>query len=158
MNKQITLNEHPAIVVEKMVATDLKEVIAIERDVFTSPWTKEMFYSELFDNPLSSSFTVKQEGQIVGYLFFWNVAGELHLMNIATHRKWQRRGIGEALLKWLFETCQKRGMRGVTLEVRASNFPARLLYQKLGCYEVGIRKNYYYSPLEDAILLACDFH
>ncbi len=158
MNKPITLNELPAITIEKMATIDLQEVIAIERDVFPSPWTKEMFYSELIDNPLSSSFIVKEKEQIIGYIFFWDVAGEFHLMNIAIHRKWHRRGVGEALLKWLFQIGKQRGVRGITLEARASNFPARLLYKKLGFYEVGIRKNYYHSPMEDAILLAYDFH
>jgi len=39
------------------------------------------------------------------------------------------------------------------LEVRASNDPARLLYEKLGFQQAGRRPGYYRNPREDALIL-----
>ncbi|MGE0446942.1 MAG: ribosomal-protein-alanine N-acetyltransferase RimI, partial [Vicinamibacterales bacterium] len=38
-------------------------------------------------------------------------------------------------------------------EVRASNEAARRLYERLGFYVAGARKNYYSQPVEDALIL-----
>jgi len=40
------------------------------------------------------------------------------------------------------------------LEVRASNDVARSLYAKSGFVAIGLRKDYYVEPLEDALVLA----
>ena len=47
----------------------------------------------------------------------------------------------------------QRGSHCLTLEVRASNAPARKLYEKLGFVQVGIRPNYYQHPREDGLIL-----
>lgn len=40
----------------------------------------------------------------------------------------------------------------ISLEVRASNEPARALYEKWGFKAVGLRRNFYKAPTEDAVL------
>ncbi len=154
MNKQC---QQEIILFDKMSPAYLSDVIALEQQIFTCPWTKEMFHSEYFDNHLSSSFVAKCGEQVIGYLIFWEVVGEYHLMNLAIHPAWQRRGIGELWLTWLLKTGRERGMISVTLEVRAGNLPALSLYQKLGFCKVGLRKYYYRSPVEDALLLTYTF-
>ncbi|MEK7702985.1 MAG: ribosomal protein S18-alanine N-acetyltransferase [Nitrospirota bacterium] len=144
------------VVIEKMEAIDLEEVIAIEQLSFSCPWTKAMFYSEFFDNLLSFSYAARAGGRVVGYLFFWEVVGELHLMNIAVSDLWRRCGIANQLIEKMLETGRERSAHKIFLEVRASNEPALALYQTLQFYKVGIRKNYYHSPKEDAIVLRYD--
>ncbi len=141
---------------EKMTPADIEEVIAIEQAIFSSPWTTGMVRAELFDNPFSFSFVIRYLGQMVGYLFFWEVAGEFHLMNLAVAPKYQRQGIGAEAMKWILGMAQKRGMHFILLEVRASNTAARSLYRKFNFYEVGVRKKYYDTPTEDAILYQYD--
>lgn len=41
----------------------------------------------------------------------------------------------------------------LTLEVRDSNLPAIALYASLGFEQIGLRKNYYQHPKEDARIL-----
>ena len=54
-----------------------------------------------------------------------------------------------ALVKALME----RKIHSLTLEVRASNEPAKTLYQSLDFVQVGLRRNYYRNPKEDALIL-----
>ena len=62
-------------------------------------------------------------------------------------------GIAEKLINSLVEELKKRGIHALLLEVRASNAPAIALYEKLGFQQVGLRKNYYRNPKEDARIL-----
>ena len=45
------------------------------------------------------------------------------------------------------------GARRATLEVRRSNEPARLLYERFGFSVAGVRTAYYTKPVEDALIL-----
>ena len=56
-------------------------------------------------------------------------------------------------MKALETELRARGSHCLTLEVRASNAPAIALYEKLGFSQVGLRKNYYRDPKEDALIL-----
>jgi len=141
----------------RMEVTDLDDVIAIEQMVFSEPWTKEMFYSEFFDNRLSFSFVAKEGEEVLGYLFAWEVSGEFHLMNIAVDPQWQRQGIGEALMQKMCDVGKERAIGQILLEVRVSNLSAISLYKKLKFSKVGRRKNYYHSPKEDGLILRYDY-
>jgi [ribosomal protein S18]-alanine N-acetyltransferase len=72
--------------------------------------------------------------------------------NIVVAEAARRRGVGEGLLSAFI--AHARGGRGnrIFLEVRGSNQAARALYLKAGFEEAGLRKSYYLSPVEDAIL------
>jgi ribosomal-protein-alanine N-acetyltransferase len=84
------------------------------------------------------------------------MADEAHIVTIATRDSHRRRGIGEALLISAIETAQDRGQPLVTLEVRVSNDPAILLYEKYGFSEMGRRVRYYSDNHEDAYVLSID--
>lgn len=149
-----------SIIFEPMELSDLHRVMVIERASFSTPWTKTMFVSELFDNPFSLSYVAREEEgrEIVGYVVFWAIFYELHVLNVAVDPAWRRRGIGEGLIRFLLQVAQKRGARKGTLEVRASNLSAQQLYRKFGFREVGVRRNYYQGPTENALLFQCDIN
>jgi ribosomal-protein-alanine N-acetyltransferase len=136
-----------------MTAGDLDPVLEIERASFSSPWSRKMFESDLLGNPFAFSFVVRHAGSIVGYVCFWIVFDELHLLNLAVAPNLRRSGIGEEMVRWALAFGWARGARRATLEVRVSNHPARRLYEKLGFKVFSVRKNYYSDPLEDALLL-----
>ncbi len=154
MNIGIVTMPYPVM---KMDLTDLDDVMAIEQIAFSAPWTKEMFYSEFFDNRLSFSFVAKEGEEVVGYLFAWEVSCEFHLMNIAVSPRWQRKGVGAALIESMCDIGRKRFIQHIFLEVRASNAAAISLYEKLQFHKVGLRKNYYHTPHEDALILRYNF-
>ena len=66
----------------------------------------------------------------------------------------RRQGFGRQLL-WASLTALE-GVSVVDLEVRASNTPARALYEALGFREAGTRPNYYATAAgrEDAVLMS----
>ena len=75
------------------------------------------------------------------------------MMNIAVSPTSRRQGVARALIEALVSALRERGSKQLTLEVRASNGPARQLYESLGFLQVGLRKNYYRNPKEDALIL-----
>lgn len=97
-------------------------------------------------------------GVPVGMLLGWAVVDELHVINVATHPNFRRRGVARALLSTAVERAVHAGARLVLLEVRRSNRAAIELYRGLGFSVMGVRRAYYSDNSEDAIemMLAID--
>jgi len=96
------------------------------------------------------------DGRVVGYLCLWEVAGELHITNVAVHPTVRRRGIARTLLGGVLDDARQRGLRLVVLEVRPSNAEALGLYDSFGFRVVGRRRGYYYDTGEDALVMEAD--
>ena len=75
------------------------------------------------------------------------------IMNIAVHPDFRRRGIAQMLVEQLVAKLKARQSLRLMLEVRSSNMGAQALYEKMGFTQVGLRKNYYRNPKEDALIL-----
>ena len=90
---------------------------------------------------------------MAGYLVFWVLPPEIHILNIAVRPDLRSRGIGRTLLDYLFAYAGERGADRLFLEVRPSNVAARALYKRAGFLVTGKRPNYYAEEGEDAILL-----
>jgi [ribosomal protein S18]-alanine N-acetyltransferase len=132
----------------------IDDVLAIEEASFTNPWTREMYLSEMENPGVSYCFLAKDaHGQVVGFCSFWRVLDELHINNLAVKPEVRRLGAGTALLERVLDEGARFGARRVTLEVRRSNEPARLLYERFGFSVAGVRRGYYTKPVEDALVL-----
>jgi len=81
------------------------------------------------------------------------VFDEIHINNIALRPQYRDLGYGTALLQHVLAQARNLGARRATLEVRAGNTGARRLYERLGFYVAGTRRNYYTNPVEDALIL-----
>ncbi len=108
-----------------------------------------------FANP-RSVILVYGETNVYAAAVFSVAAAESELHNIVVSDKMRRCGIGESLLREGFKLCSERAAEVLYLEVRDSNNAARALYEKLGFYTVGRRKEYYKTPTEDAVLMKKD--
>lgn len=127
-------------------------IAQLESICFSCPWSENSVASEL-TNALSLWLVAEEDDHVAGYIGSQTVCEESDMMNVAVHPDFRRRGIGEALVKALETELRARGSRCLTLEVRTSNAPAIALYEKLGFSQVGLRKNYYRDPKEDALIL-----
>lgn len=128
------------------------QIALLERECFADPWSQQSIASELH-NPLSL-WLVAQEGQtLLGYIGSQTCLDETDMMNIAVSPASRRQGVARALIEALVSALREGGSKQLTLEVRASNGPARQLYESLGFLQVGLRKNYYRNPKEDALIL-----
>jgi ribosomal-protein-alanine N-acetyltransferase len=94
--------------------------------------------------------------RVVGFAGIWVLADEAHITNIATRKRFQRRGIGELLLFSIMDVAKELKADIMTLEVRASNTTAQKLYQKYGFTQVGLRRGYYTDNREDGILMSTE--
>ncbi len=135
-----------------MESTHVSQVAALEKLCFSDPWSENSVASEL-ENPLSLWLVALERDSVAGYIGSQSVMGESDMMNVAVHPEYRRRGIGEALVLALCEALKARGNASLALEVRASNEPAKALYEKLGFSLAGRRPNYYRNPREDALIL-----
>lgn len=138
----------------EMEVADLEQVIQIEKTSFPDPWTIQTFYDECICNSAAYYFVlISPRNQILGYGGFWLVLDEAQITKIAVHPKFRRKGYGENLLNHFMHVARKLGAKIMTLEVRASNQKAQLLYHKLGFAWTGIRPRFYQVDPEDAIIM-----
>ena len=136
----------------EMLVEDLDQVMEIENDLISPPWTREGFFTFLLKDE-NMFFVVEEKGQILGYCSMQTVLDEGDILNVAVTRDRQKEGIGYFLVDSMLMLAAARGIHIVHLEVRESNGSARRLYQRLGFKEDGFRKNYYTEPVENAILM-----
>ena len=140
------------MILTNMESRHVPQVAALEKMCFSDPWSEGSVASEL-SNPLSRWLVAVEGEQVLGYVGSQTVLDESDMMNLAVDPAFRRRGIARALVLALIEQLRKMGSRQLTLEVRASNESAQALYAQLGFESVGRRKNYYFNPREDALIL-----
>ena len=137
----------------KMCDAHVASVAAIEKECFgMDAWSEKSVASEL-TNGLSLWLVAVDGDRVAGYVGSQTVCGETDMMNVAVTGDYRRQGLGEKLVLALVEELKAIGSQCLTLEVRDSNAPARALYEKLGFRQIGLRKNYYRNPKEDAYIL-----
>lgn len=135
-----------------MREADVEEVADIEQKVFSMPWSKEAFLDTLTKN-MTIYVVARKAGKIAGYCGAWISFEEADIMNVAISKEYRRQGIAEQMLLFLMEKAKEKGVERFTLEVRESNIAAINLYEKLGFKSVGIRKNFYSKPQENANIM-----
>ncbi|MGA7577956.1 MAG: ribosomal protein S18-alanine N-acetyltransferase [Desulfobaccales bacterium] len=150
----------PGLTIREAGLTDLKSVFAIEKESFPTPWSRWTFLAEL--NQSLGHFLVAGPSpplpwELWGYIVFWLVADEMHLLNLAVHPEKRRRGVARFLLQEALRRSRTLGAKAAWLEVRPSNIPALALYASFGFREVGRRPGYYQDTREDAILLVLEW-
>jgi ribosomal-protein-alanine N-acetyltransferase len=147
--------ESKKVVIKKMEAEHLADVLSIENSSSQSPWSEKMFIEEL-KNPFAHCFTIRTEEtpqhQVTGFICFRNIRDESELFNIAVHPHFRQLGIGKTLMEFYFDFCEKRQIKSFFLEVNSSNASAIHLYQLFYYQPIGIRKKFYQEKF-DALLM-----
>ncbi len=140
------------IELSEMTAQDVSEVASLERQIFTAPWSENGFLSSLRSQD-TLYLIARGEGRLLGYCGFLQSFDEADITNVAVAPGERGRGVAYEMLSELMRRGRSRGIMRYTLEVRVGNAAAVHLYQKLGFVSVGIRKNFYEKPREDALIM-----
>ena len=139
--------------VRSMTKDDISQVLEIEEQCFSVPWTKEAFTMEVEQNKFARYIVVEQDGFILGYGGMWMILDEAHVTNIAVRPAFRGRGYGDKVVQAMIAAAEKEGIYNMTLEVRLSNTVAQNLYSKYGFKACGIRPKYYQDNDEDAVIM-----
>jgi ribosomal-protein-alanine N-acetyltransferase len=140
-----------------MCEEDVPQVAKLEEDNFSRPWSAKGFLDAL--NGGYSLFLVAKQDEaceILGYIGVSMALDEGEITQVVVSESARKCGIGTKLLAAMIDAVRSQGIVRLILEVRVSNRPAILLYEKNGFQTCGIRKNFYDFPTEDAYLMICE--
>jgi len=138
--------------IRRMIAGDAPMVAELEREVFSDPWCeKDIFFYICMNGGMC--YSAVSEGRLIAYIIGRVIPPEGEIYRIATAPGYRRRGIAYRLLDYAAKTERGRGLESLFLEVRSRNVPARNLYHAYGFREIGLRKNYYSDPTDDAVVM-----
>lgn len=133
---------------------DLDAIEEIDRHSFPRPWSRATFEAELARDV--ARIAVVDDRGVIAFCNYWLVAGEVHILAIATHPDHRRGGLGAQLLAHALDDGRARRCTIATLEVRRGNTPAIALYERAGFRIVHVRQRYYVDNDEDALVMTCD--
>lgn len=142
-----------AVHIREMKKEDIGEVYVIEKNTYTSAWTRDILEHEVLHNQHGIYAVIEYEQQIVGYAGMWVVFDDAQITTIAIDPKFQGKKLGQQLFQYMLQTAHNLGVKHLSLEVRTSNVVAQNMYRKFGLVPGGLRKGYYTDNNEDAIVM-----
>ncbi len=158
MTASVALERLP-VELRALTLDDLPQVMALEVRAFKHPWTVDLFRSELNNSWSTILLAEHLDGsarRLVGFIVFWVVHDEVHVLNVASDPDLRGRGIARTLLDECVSRARAARAVLLTLEVRRSNANALRLYERYGFRRVGVRPKYYADENEDAIVMQLD--
>ena len=138
--------------IRRSVPADAPAIAAAEELIFSDPWS-ERAITDLISTEGAMCYTAKDGDRVIAYVLGRVIAPEGEIYRIATLPEYRKRGIAYRLLDYAYKTEKGHGLEVLFLEVRTQNIAARALYRAYGFEEVGVRKNYYKDPVDDAIIM-----
>lgn len=140
------------VILRTTMPEDIAGVLEIERASFPSPWDIYTVMSVLKDENCFN-ISALHDGAVVGYSFSAIMRKMLHLLNLAVHPDFRRRGIASGLLSEMISFARSRNKSYVFLEVRESNTIAKSLYLSMGFSHAFTWRRYYSDSGEDALVM-----
>ena len=137
----------PKVIIEPVTSHDLQNLVALERECFTTEAYTERQIRDLLESPNAIAFLARIDADIAGFVISlveeYEGAKIGHIVTIDVAIKHRRKGTGLTLLKAAEDALLERKARAVYLEVRADNTSALQLYSKQGYVKTEILENYY---------------
>jgi ribosomal-protein-alanine N-acetyltransferase len=140
------------IIIKKAEISHVPMIHKIETECFSSPWSEKSI-KDFITNDTAIILIALHDEKFSGYIGMYHSFGEGDITNVAVSTEYRNCGIGQKLIKSLIDYSKENSINILRLEVRESNIAAISLYKKLGFYNVGLRKNYYSHPKENAVLM-----
>ncbi|MEM4699424.1 MAG: ribosomal protein S18-alanine N-acetyltransferase [Candidatus Nezhaarchaeales archaeon] len=130
--------------------SDLDAISKIEELSFKEPYSRSLLLTLLLLH-LDSFFVAEASGEVIGYAVGAIIRKEGHIISIATHPLYRRRGVGRMLMEALERALIAKHAKRLRLEVREDNDGARSFYERLG-YKMAGRVRHYYGDGCDALI------
>ncbi len=144
------------MLIREMTVKDISQVVEIENACFSLPWSEKSFQESIIREDTLFLVSEEQVSIITGYIGMYISYDEGSITNVAVSPEYRKKGFGEALVSAAKEKAREKQVEKIFLEVRVSNSPAIALYKKMGFENLGVRKNFYDHPREDAYIMSCD--
>lgn len=138
--------------IKKLTYEDVSSVASIESECFSTPWSEEGIKSEI-SNPSAEFFVLEENDTACAYMGMYIILDECYIANVAVKKDFRRKGYGLALVENAISVAREKDCSFISLEVRVSNHKAIALYSKCGFESLGVRKNFYSSPVENALIM-----
>jgi ribosomal protein S18 acetylase RimI-like enzyme len=130
---------------------DLPEYIELDRQAFSAPRPMSLAAAreKLATESLFQVLVSEDDGRLAGLLCLlrWPQATGA-VDDVAVRPDLQRRGLGEAMMRWALAWFRQEGVRRAWLDVLLDNAPAMALYRKLG-FTPGVTGLTYRRPLDE---------
>ena len=149
----MSVPETYSVIIKRMTLEHVDEVVKIEKYSYKTPWSREVFITEVENNDFAKYYVALKHSHVIGYAGMWIILDESHVTTLAVHPDFRKQGLGKLLMTTLTKEALLLGADRITLEVRPSNALARTLYNSLGFKSVGVKKAYYSDNDEDAIIM-----
>ncbi|RMC40910.1 ribosomal-protein-alanine N-acetyltransferase [Lactobacillus sp. ESL0233] len=145
------MNNHCLKIVPAQLS-DLSKILLLESRVYQGylPWNSTIFQAELCKND-SLYLLVYKETALIALAGIKLQGKEVHITNLAVDPAWQNHGLGTYLIQLLSKFAKKQQCYLISLEVRADNERARLLYESLGFRVRFVHANYYQDVQQDGL-------
>ncbi|MBI4040244.1 MAG: ribosomal protein S18-alanine N-acetyltransferase [Deltaproteobacteria bacterium] len=121
---------------------DIHSIVTIERQSFPDPWSATLFQNIILHSE-QKFYVFKKDQEILGYIVFWKLREEVHILNLCVAESSRRKGIGGELMNFCFSFYPPQEAIAFLLEVRKENSGAQQFYERNGFQKKLIRKNYY---------------
>ena len=130
------------------------KILEIEREAISPPWSHGALLDEISRDDSFFAVAVGDSSQLLGFVILRRMGNEGELLQIAVDKAVRRRGIAYELVEAAIGFAAASALGAVHLEVRKSNEAAIALYKKHGFSSVRHRRDYFDSPVEDAVVMS----
>ncbi len=139
--------------IRRSIPADTKAIAEAEKLIFTDPWSERDINDTICSDGAMCYTALTDDGKLIAYVLGRKIVPEGEIYRIATIPEYRRRGVAYRLLSYATKTERGSGLETLFLEVREQNIPARSLYKSFGFSEIGVRKNYYKLPFDNAVVM-----
>lgn len=138
-----------SVQVRWMIRRDMSEVLKVEKESFEFPWNEEDFLCCLRQRNCIG-MVAEYEGRVIGFMIYELFQSRMHIMSFAVASRYRRCGVGAEMIGKLINKLAQQRRTAITLEIRETNLPAQLFFQKQGFLATSVLRNHYEDTDEDA--------
>lgn len=128
---------------------DLRQVMSIELEKDTCPWTEDDFTTILKEKE-SIGITIKLDGKLIGFLIYKLYRIDIKILNFGIHPNHRNIGAGTFLIHKITDRLESFKRRRILVRVRESNLSAQQFLRTIGFKAIKVRRKYFSDSGEDA--------